>query len=951
MATPLQALIVEDSEDDAKLIVREIRRGDYDVEWERVQSRTAMQDALARRSWDVIICDHSLPQFNSLNALEVLHESGLDLPFIIASGSIGEEAAVEALRAGAHDFVSKDKLARLVPAIRRELKDAEARRERRRAVEALSESERRYRGLFEHSPISIWEEDLSLVKKRLEALRREGIKNFGEYFASHPEVVAECASEIKVIDVNRFTLKLYQAESKEEILTNLDKVLHDESDIGFQQELVAIAENKMEFEWEIANQTLTGKLIYIHLFWSVLPGYEDTLSRVIVSIVDITERKQAEEALRKSLQVLREAESLGHTGSWEQDLITGKIFNSAENLRLFFGDDPGNKGEPFEDYSQAVHPDDREYVLQRHTELLEGGPGDIEYRVVWPDGSVHVIFGLATVVRDETGKAIRVYGTNVDITERKRAEAEVKQRLTELEAINRVSTALRSATTLEEMFPRLLDETIAAIHGVAGAIWLYDPGTDDVRMVHERGWEHQPAPVKRGQGIPGYVVASGEAYVSREIRTDTRLHDADYEIEPPGRGGACVPIRTANEVIGALYLNVDLPRELAEADVHLLTTLAEIAGNAIQRVRLYEQTVKQLERLSALRKIDIIITNSLDLTMTLGLVLDQVIKQLDIDAADVLLLKPGLQNLEFAAGKGFWTHQIESSSQHLGEGLAGQAVLERKTIYVGNLPADNRFKRSQLLAKEKFVSYYALPLIAKGKAKGLLEIFQRSKLAPGQEWVDFLEALGSQVAIAIDNLALFQDLQRSNMGLALAYDATIEGWSRAMDLRDKETEGHTQRVTELALKLARAMGLSDEEIMHMRRGALLHDIGKMGVPDNILLKPGPLTDDEWQIMRKHPVYAFDMLSTIDYLRPALDIPYCHHEKWDGTGYPRGLKGEQIPLSARIFAIVDVWDALRSDRPYRPAWKEEDALKYIRELSGKHFEPEIAEVFLQQMSHP
>jgi len=180
--------------------------------------------------------------------------------------------------------------------------------------------------------------------------------------------------------------------------------------------------------------------------------------------------------------------------------------------------------------------------------------------------------------------------------------------------------------------------------------------------------------------------------------------------------------------------------------------------------------------------------------------------------------------------------------------------------------------------------------------------------------------------------------------LLSAYDATIIGWSHAMDLRDKETEGHTQRVTELTVRLVRAAGISEDEIIHIRRGALLHDIGKLGVPDSILQKPEDLTKEEWEIMRRHPQYAYDMLASIEYLRPALDIPYCHHEKWDGTGYPRGLRGEEIPFVARLFSVVDVWDALTSDRQYRLARSKEEALKYLREQAGKHFDPQAVELF-------
>lgn len=191
-------------------------------------------------------------------------------------------------------------------------------------------------------------------------------------------------------------------------------------------------------------------------------------------------------------------------------------------------------------------------------------------------------------------------------------------------------------------------------------------------------------------------------------------------------------------------------------------------------------------------------------------------------------------------------------------------------------------------------------------------------------------------------------LLEANDQLLEAYEATIEGWTRALDLRDKETEGHSQRVTELTIKLAKAYGLNADELPHIRRGALLHDMGKIGIPDSILHKPGALTDEEWSIMRKHPQFVYDMLKSVEYLQPALDIPYCHHEKWDGSGYPRGLKGEEIPISARLFAIVDVWDALISDRPYRAAWKEEETLTYIRDQSGKHFDPNIVELFLKEI---
>jgi len=370
-----------------------------------------------------------------------------------------------------------------------------------------------------------------------------------------------------------------------------------------------------------------------------------------------------------------------------------------------------------------------------------------------------------------------------------------------------------------------------------------------------------------------------------------------------------------------------------------------LVENITEKREAQEQIERQLQRLAALRSIDIAITSSLDLRVTLDVLLDKVTAQLQVDAANVLLLNPHTHMLEFSAGHGFHTNQISGSMLRLGEGYAGRSALERKMVHIPDLTLAPSLMRASLTEGENFVAYYVVPLIAKGQVKGVLEIFHRSHLESDASWFDFLEALAGQAAIAIDNATLFNDQQRANVELALAYDVTLEGWSRALDLRDEETEGHSQRVTEMAVRLARRMGVDDSDLVHLRRGALLHDIGKMGIPDSILLKPGPLNDEEWAIMRKHPAYAYELLSPIAFLRPALDIPYCHHEKWDGTGYPRGLKGEQIPLAARIFAVVEVWDALRSDRPYRKAWPVEKVQAHVISLSGRHFDPLVAEAFM------
>jgi PAS domain S-box-containing protein len=389
-----------------------------------------------------------------------------------------------------------------------------------------------------------------------------------------------------------------------------------------------------------------------------------------------------------------------------------------------------------------------------------------------------------------------------------------------------------------------------------------------------------------------------------------------------------------------------------------ITHFVSTGRDITERKRAEEQIERQIKHLNTLHTIDTAIAGSLDLRLTLNIALEQVITQLGMDAADVLLLNPHTQTLEYASGRGFRSKAIERSRLRLGEGHAGRAALECRTVHISDLSATiEEFARAELLSGEDFVTYTGVPLIAKGQVKGMLEVYRRTPFDPStgllqvseREWLSFLEILAEQVAVAVDSAQLFTDLQRSNIELSIAYDTTIEGWSRALDLRDEETEGHTQRVTELTLQLARGMGMSEAELVHIRHGCLLHDIGKMGIPDSILRKPGPLTDEEWVIMRKHPQYAFEMLSPIAYLRPALDIPGCHHEKWDGSGYPRGLKGEQIPLAARIFAVIDVYDALTSDRPYREAWPKEKVIAHIREQTGSHFDPKVVEEFLHMQT--
>lgn len=356
---------------------------------------------------------------------------------------------------------------------------------------------------------------------------------------------------------------------------------------------------------------------------------------------------------------------------------------------------------------------------------------------------------------------------------------------------------------------------------------------------------------------------------------------------------------------------------------------------------------QQIRRLSALRSIDLAIASGLDLKLLLSMLLDQVTDLLHVDAASILLLNHETNILNYSSGKGFITSILQPVRLKVGEGYAGRVALERRMINIANLAgAIPDVRPSALVSHERFVAYYGVPLLAKGKTLGVLEIFHRSPLNPDVDWLEFLNIISGQAAIAIDSALMFRDLQRSNVELGLAYDATIDGLARTLDVRGKEPEEHTRRVTDMTLRLADRMGVAKRDVIHIRRGAILHDIGMVAIPDEILFKAGPLTVDESAIMRRHPDIAVELLAPIAHLASALEIPHYHHEKWDGTGYPDRLSGENIPFAARLFALADVYDAMISPRPYREVWSKQDATRYIESQSGRHFDPQLVPEFLK-----
>ena len=354
------------------------------------------------------------------------------------------------------------------------------------------------------------------------------------------------------------------------------------------------------------------------------------------------------------------------------------------------------------------------------------------------------------------------------------------------------------------------------------------------------------------------------------------------------------------------------------------------------------------DRLELLYRLSQAFNSSLNLDEVLNRVIDEVLSAIRAERGFVMLVRPD-DTLAFQVARGIDHQTINDPDFQISRSIVERVQREGRPVLTLNAQEDDRFSTTQSVVSLGLRSILCVPLKIKDRVTGIVYVDNRMKTGLfTQQELELLSAIASSAAIAIENAELFNGIQRSKKDLEVAYDKTLVGWALALELRDYETKGHSLRVTEMTERLAQAIGMSGVPLIDTRRGALLHDVGKMGIPDNILLKPGPLTPDEFDMMRRHTTFARDMLQQIDFLRSAIDIPYCHHEKWDGTGYPQGLSGDQIPLAARLFAVVDVWDALASDRPYRRAWPKPKVKAYIQEQVGQHFDPQVVQAFLEMM---
>jgi PAS domain S-box-containing protein len=706
--------------------------------------------------------------------------------------------------------------------------------------------------------------------------------------------------------------------------------------------------NNFDREYKI-KRIADGQIRWVHGMGELQFDARGNPIRMIGTIQDITERRKSEEALRHSEEKFRKAFIISPDSININRLKDGMYVTINQGFTDIMGYTPEECiGKTSSELNIWDSPENRQMLVEGL--LKRGEVQNLEARFRSKNGDIK--YGLMSASILELDGVKHIISVTRDITERKRSEDEILGKSRELEALFNISAHLRTAQTVEEMIPMILQQMAQIFKADANALILLDEDRKHFTYTLGDGMlaSNTGTRFSAEDSISGLVMKTLEPYVTLDFSNDPNRTRALNKIDKIG-AATLVPLQSEFEFVGVLLCarTKESPAgAFTPAEVKLLTAIGEMVGNAMRRAKLYDDALSRLQRVQALRAIDAAINANMDSIIALRVLLNQILSLMKVDATAVLLYNPATHMLEYATAQGFQYRDIENAYLKLIQGFAKTAIIERRLITVPNLAQAEDQTYKELALKEGFTSCYIIPMVAKGQVCGILEVYSRKTLTPNQEWLDFLEALGGQAAIAINNAQLFTNLERTNLELSIAYDATITGWSQALELRDKETEGHALRVTDWTVTLAKLAGLNESEIVHVRRGALLHDIGKMGIPDHILNKAGELTPQEWKIMRQHTQYAYDMLSPITFLRPAIDIPYSHHERWDGTGYPLKLKGEQIPFVARLFAVIDVWDAITSNRPYRKAWGFKKAIAHIQSGAGKHFDPKIVNLFVKEI---
>jgi PAS domain S-box-containing protein len=728
-----------------------------------------------------------------------------------------------------------------------------------------------------------------------------------------------------------------------------------------------------------------GKHVWVEVRESPVIRENKTIA-IVGALTDITERKKGEEELERRLAELTVLQAVAMAGSQSYSIdevikrstqiVSGMLY--PDNCGVLLLNEAGNalnvhssyRGLMFDDAPSEL-PLSRGIIGQvagtgqpirlndvtQHTAYVESTTG-IQSELCVPIRVNEKIIGVFNVeskkinaFAEEDERVLNaIAGTLGTAIARIRLLNTEQRRRREAENLREATAALTKTIELDKLFDIILESLGKLVSYTSASIEVID--LEQAEIVASRGLPERHENIGKKYGFrPGkWGIDIDRPIIIPDVRADERFEK--FEGAEYIRGWMGVPMLAQDNLIGYLNLESDEVDFYTEAQADLVQIFANQAATAIQNAHRFQSETKRRNEAENLQVAATAVTSSLDVEEVLQTILIALKEVTPYDSTSVLLLEGNQVRIRAAKGLPNPTLALDRLFP-ANNPLLQEIKKSGKAIILEDAQKDAHFEK--WASADNVHGWLGVPLIARGQIIGYITLDSYTVGAFNENDAALAQTFAHQAAVAIDNAHLFTRLQETftrlqetNEELSKAYDTTLEGWGKALELRDKETQGHTMRVTELTLRLARQIGKREPELTLIRRGVQVHDIGKMGVPDHILHKKTPLTKREWAVMHEHPRYAFDLLYPITYLRPALDIAYCHHERWDGAGYPRGLKGEEIPLAARIFAVVDVWDALTSNRSYRKAWSRKKVMKYIRDEAGNHFDPQIVESFLKMM---
>ncbi|HHT9110855.1 MAG TPA: HD domain-containing phosphohydrolase [Candidatus Brocadiaceae bacterium] len=824
MIIPIRVLIIEDSEDDAMLVLRELKRGGYEPIHKRVDTPEALKVALKSQTWDIILSDYSMPNFTGLDALLLLRETGLDIPFVLMSGTVGEESAAEIMKAGAHDFIIKGHLSRLTEIVSREMRDAHNRRQQKLAEDELMASEERFRVITESASDAI----IGLAEPGRICLWNKKAEEMFGYSARETE-----DKELHIFIVpERYREKALQG-LKTFFQTGTGPV------IGKTLELFAVRKDGTEFPVEISISAV-----------NVRGAWEAT-----GIIRDIAERKKASEKLREEMEttsaLLKITEATAYTIDidklMEQVVIVGSKIVKCGICLSYLWDDETETFQP-----NQSHGLPHEVIPLFRTYSLDAKTGFIREALEKKQPVIISDFGL---------------------------------RNGELKFASPNSTSQTKDSTTQNFHAEVFQ-------------WI----NDIITMII--------IPLAGKNNYLGVIVGIGIC----------------------GDPLQCVSTK------------------FTERDINIFNAISSQVSIALEQARLYKESFERaielshkIETIKVMNEIDRSILSTVDShsQTVLETVTRLVGSVIPCDHAMITLIDKERQGLIYTAGfgtsslaKGAFISFKDTSTTEVAEN--GHPQYEANLTAVKNLlPLEKR------LLAEGFLSHIRIPLIVRGETIGVLNIGAKRASAFTPENFSTLEKLTTQIGVALENARLFTDLEELFLG-------TVKSLSSAMDANSRWAAGHSERVTKYSVALGKELGLSTKELRHLELAAILHDIGKIGTYETILDKQRRLTDEEIRLSRQHPLKGVEILASIKQLKEVIPAVRHHHESYDGKGYPDGLKGEAIPLFARIIGIADAVDAMSSDRPYRKRRPMSEIIDELKRCSGMQFDPKIVDIFLKAL---